>query len=308
MKLANQQAGYQSSLSLIRTFGAQRGSCSARQKYWACYLPTHALITAEKNIHCTKLAIATKFTLAIFMASTAVFPVSEIQAAGIPVMDATNLSQNIMTAMESVAQTLKQIEQYKTQLQQYENMLQNTAAPAAYIWDQANSTINQLMGAIDTLSYYKQQVGNIDAYLAKYQNINFYRTSPCFSSNSCTPEQMQIMLNSQTYGSEAQKRANDAVLRGVDQQQTALQNDARQLVHLQQQAQGATGQMAAIQYANQLASAQTNQLLQIRGLLVAQQNADATRSAVITDREAQQAAASLHLRRGSFKKSPPGSW
>lgn len=115
---------------------------------------------------------------------------------------------------------------------------------------------------------------------------------------------MQIMLNSQTYGSEAQKRANDAVLRGVDQQQTALQNDARQLVHLQQQAQGATGQMAAIQYANQLASAQTNQLLQIRGLLVAQQNADVTRSAVITDREAQQAAASLHLRRGSFKKSP----
>ena len=146
-------------------------------------------------MHCTKLAIATKFTLAIFMASTAVFPVSEIQAAGIPVMDATNLSQNIITAMESVTQTLKQIEQYKTQLQQYENMLQNTASPAAYIWDQANSTINQLMGAIDTLSYYKQQVGNIDAYLAKYQNINFYRTSPCFSSNSCTPEQMQIMLN-----------------------------------------------------------------------------------------------------------------
>ncbi len=67
MKLANQQAGYQSSLSLIRTFGAQRGSCSARQKYWACYLATHALITAEKIMHCTKLAIATKFTLVIFM-------------------------------------------------------------------------------------------------------------------------------------------------------------------------------------------------------------------------------------------------
>ncbi|HHL2559219.1 TPA: hypothetical protein ACQ31I_001076 [Yersinia enterocolitica] len=40
-------------------------------------------------MHCTKLAIATKFTLAIFMASTTVFPVSEIKAAGIPVMDAT---------------------------------------------------------------------------------------------------------------------------------------------------------------------------------------------------------------------------
>jgi P-type conjugative transfer protein TrbJ len=44
-----------------------------------------------------------------------------------------------------VAQTLKQIEQYRTQLQQYENMLQNTIAPAAYIWDQAQATINGLM-------------------------------------------------------------------------------------------------------------------------------------------------------------------
>mgnify|MGYP000935832555 CR=1 FL=1 len=60
--------------------------------------------------------------------------------AGIPVIDSTNLSQNVMTAIESVAQTLKQIEQYRTQLQQYENQLQNTMAPAAYIWDQARAS------------------------------------------------------------------------------------------------------------------------------------------------------------------------
>lgn len=61
--------------------------------------------------------------------------------AGIPVVDGTNLTQNIMSAMESVTQTAKQIQQYQTQLQQYENQLQNTMAPAAYIWDQAQSTI-----------------------------------------------------------------------------------------------------------------------------------------------------------------------
>ncbi|WP_436627462.1 type IV secretion system protein [Bordetella trematum] len=49
--------------------------------------------------------------------------------AGIPVIDGGNLVQNIMSAMEAVAQTAKQIEQYQTQLQQYENMLQNTMAP-----------------------------------------------------------------------------------------------------------------------------------------------------------------------------------
>ena len=31
--------------------------------------------------------------------------------AGIPVIDGTNLTQNVMSAMEAVAQTLKQIEQ-----------------------------------------------------------------------------------------------------------------------------------------------------------------------------------------------------
>ena len=72
---------------------------------------------------------------------------SPLLAQGVPVIDGTNLSQNIMTAIESVAQTLKQIEQYSTQLQQYQNQLQNTMAPAAYIWDQAQTTINRLIAA-----------------------------------------------------------------------------------------------------------------------------------------------------------------
>lgn len=95
--------------------------------------------------------------------------------AGIPVIDGANLSQTIMTAIESVAQTLKQIEQYSTQLQQYENQLQNTVAPAAYIWDRAQSTINGLMSAVDTLDYYKTQLGSVDAYLGKFQDVAYYR-------------------------------------------------------------------------------------------------------------------------------------
>jgi P-type conjugative transfer protein TrbJ len=79
--------------------------------------------------------------------------------------------------------------------------------------------------------------------------------------------------------SESQKKANDALFKGLDQQQDALTADARTLQRLQGKAQGATGQMQAIGYANQLASQQANQLLQIRGLLIAQQNAIATRNA-----------------------------
>ena len=234
--------------------------------------------------------------------------VAQPTQAGIPVIDVSNLSQNLITATQQVAATAKQIQQYQTQLQQYENMLQNTVAPTAYIWDQANSTINKLVQLQDTLNFYKNQSGSIDSYLSRYQDIGYYRTSPCFTNEACTPAQRQALLDANANSSEAQKRANDAVLKGVDQQQQTLKTDAANLTRLQSQATGATGQMQAIQAANQLASAQANQLLQIRGLLVAQQNAAATRAQAITDREAQQAAANEQFRSGRYTKSPAKSW
>ena len=230
-------------------------------------------------------------------------------SAGIPVIDGTNLAQNIMTAVESVAQTLKQIEQYRTQLQQYENMLQNTAAPAAYIWDQAQTTINGLMNAVDTLNYYKTQLGSVDSYLGKFQDVAYYRSSPCFNgTGGCTPAEQAAMAENRRLASESQKKANDALFKGLDRQQDALKSDARQLERLQSAAQGATGQMQAIGFANQLAAQQANQLLQIRGLMVAQQNAIATRMQVEADREAQQQAAGEALRKGEYRASPARNW
>lgn len=228
--------------------------------------------------------------------------------AAMAVIDAANLRQTMLSATENVAQTLKQIEQYKTQLQQYENMLQNTAAPTAYVWDQAVVTMNRLRSAIDTLNYYKNQTGSLDAYLSKFQDVTYYRNSPCFNVGCSKAEWEAMNRNAVQLGSEAQKRANDAMFRGLDRQQDAIEADARQLQRLQSGAQSASGQMQAIGFANQLASQQANQLLQIRGLLIAQQNAEATRNQVITDREAQQAASAEQLRKGKFQPSPPRGW
>ncbi|SDO36057.1 P-type conjugative transfer protein TrbJ [Pseudomonas jinjuensis] len=229
--------------------------------------------------------------------------------AGIPVIDGGNLTQNVLTAMESVAQTLKQIEQYQTQLQQYENMLQNTAAPSVYIWDQASQTIDRLRTAIDTLDYYKRSLGSIDGYLGKFQDVAYYRASPCFSSAGCSEAEWAALDENRRLASESQKRANDALFRGLDQQQAALQHDATTLQQLQRQAQGATGQMQAIGYANQLASQQANQLLQIRGLLVAQQNAIATRMQAEADLEAKQQAAHAASTEGRIAPTQaPKNW
>ncbi len=223
--------------------------------------------------------------------------------AGIPVIDGGNLMQTVLTARESIAQTAKQIEQYKTQLQEYENMLQNTLAPAAYIWDQAQNTMNKLRGAIDTLNYYKNQAGGIDAYLAKFQDVAYYRSSPCFNLG-CSKEEWDAMTKSAAkISAESQKKANDAMFKGIDQRQDSLIDDARQLQRLQSAAQGADGQMQALGFANQLASNQTNQLLQIRGLLLAQQNAIATRNQAVLDQESRTTAADEQALRGDFKRS-----
>ncbi|EFK1831396.1 conjugal transfer protein TrbJ, partial [Escherichia coli] len=101
----------------------------------------------------------------------------------------------------------------------------------------------------------------------------------------------------------------DAVFKVLDEQQETLQRDADNLADLQTQVTGAQGQMEAIQAANQLASAQTNQLLQIRSLLVAQQNAATTLAQAQADKEAQQAAASEQLRNGdNISTSSSKNW
>lgn len=229
-------------------------------------------------------------------------------AAGIPVIDGTNLAQNIITAIEDVAQTAKQIQQYKTQLQQYSNMLQNTATPASYIWDDAQATIRGLLSATDTLAYYKSSLGDIDNYLAQYRDQAYYNSSPCFSVRGCTQAQWDAMERQRQAGAAVQKRTYDATIRGLDQQQTNMRADAATLARLQSAAEGATGQMQAIGYANQLASQQANQLLQMRGLLVAQQNMVATRMQYEADEEARMRAASAQFRTGTYSTSPARTW
>ena len=113
------------------------------------------------------------------------------------VFDASNFSRNVITAKYNVLMTLKQIQQYCLQLQQYEqqiqqstNMVKNTVAPIAYVWDQALVTMNDVLNTIDVVDRYKQQAGGLQAYLNQYEDVNYYRGSPCFGPNGCTQQQL----------------------------------------------------------------------------------------------------------------------
>lgn len=219
--------------------------------------------------------------------------------AGIPVIDAGNLTQNILSAIEAVNQTLKQIEQYETQLQQYENQLKNTAGPAFEIWDKANETIDNLNNAMKKLEYYKNQIGSFDDFLSKYKSIDNYRTMPCISNGKCDASDLERINKINEFNFESTRKSQEAAFTTIRDQQKSLSNDAKQLSRLQNAVKGADGQMAALQYGNQLASNQSNQLMQMRALLIAQYNAITTKEAAENNKAAQEAALSKKLRDSS---------
>lgn len=221
--------------------------------------------------------------------------VSVVSASGAPVFDVANWAQNIKMIANQAAE-------YKNQLDQYNNMIENTKSLTSYQWDDANSIITNLINTTDTIDYYKQEAGSLDAYLNRYQSEEYY------SKTKFNQAEMARLKQNRMAASVAQKRANDAMLRGIDKQQKNIKSDSAKLKTLQAHAQNAQGQKQAIQAASQLASTQNHQLLQIRSLMIAEHNANATRAASDANKEAVLAAGDERFRAGQFKKSTPKSW
>lgn len=242
--------------------------------------------------------VAMAFTL--LLATVLFLPVS-VYAAGIPVLDVSNLGQTTVTALESVQQTLKQVEQYALQLKQFENELKNTLAPTAYIWSQAQKTMNKVQSLQEQLDYYSSMdSGDLEKYLAKFGNVNFYKDSENFGP--------QTAATTREAAIEASKNANDGLTKTLAQQHGALSSDARELENLQLSAQTAQGRLEAIQYTNQLLAQQSSQLLQLRSTLLAQAAAQNARLQAQTTEAAMKIAAREKMIQGEIVKSPIREW
>src|SRR6266436_8537416 len=221
--------------------------------------------------------------MAVALALVAALPLSS-PGTGIPVIDFSNLTQNVVTALHQVSAYAQQVQQYQLQLQQYANQVRNTVAPAAQVWQQAQQTMNSVMGTVGVF----QNGSALQGYLNQFQNVNYWLSAPPGN------------YTYQTAGSIAQKQANDALVKGIVAQQQQIQKDAATLQQLQSQASTADGQMKALMAANQLAALQQEQLLQIRALLVQEQQALAARGQTLANDEAMREAATK-----KFYQTPP---
>lgn len=251
----------------------------------------------HKNIK--RKFLAAKIAAVFVLSTGGMGTITDEAQAGIPVIDVAGLTQSIISAIQNVQQVLQQVKDYQNQLQQLQNQVINTIQPAVFLWDDANNIINGLLNKIDTVSNLANQFGSIDNYLDRFQDINTYRNAPCLD-NGCNRAQMTAWLRGQRdlsadKSGEVQE-TNRAIIRGVEDQQIQLQADAQSLRDLQNNAVGVQGNLEAIQTANQLASAQANQLLQIRGLLISQQSAVASSQLLDADKTALEAAATEKVR------------
>lgn len=230
-------------------------------------------------------------------------------ASGAPVFDVANWVQNGKMLLNQANEYKTQVDQYNNQINQYQNMLDNTKSLTSFQWDNANSVINNLLESTNTIDYYKQEAGSLQSYLDRFQSQEHYQKTACFNgSGQCSTEELKKIKQARLAASVAEKRANDAMLKGIDKQQQSLKADSAKLRTLQTQAQSAEGQKQALQAASQLASQQNHQLMQIRGLMMAQQNAQAVKDAASADKEAIQSAGDERFRAGSYHKSSGKKW
>ena len=219
------------------------------------------------------------------------------------VLDTAVLGEAASTAASTAKQVAGQVKDYALQLQQYQDMVKNTLAPVAWVWNETTNTYMQFRSYADMLQYYTSG-GGIEAYLTNFQNAGYYGSSPCFTAKGCTFEEIQKIRKTEWAASEAQKRANDAQIHGVSLGQEQLQKDSQDLSAVQRAAQAATGRNEMLGASNQLASANANNLLAMRALMLQQQEAENARAATLANREAIQQAADAAMLQGEFVKSP----
>ena len=230
-----------------------------------------------------------------------------------PVFDAGNFAQNVVSAIEAVDQTLTQIMTYQNQLLQYEEMVRNGLAPAVYTWDRIVSIQNKLRTIAGSLRDYRHWLRDLDDYLSKFADLDYYRSARCYGSDLSCPESEweRILRESQDMhglASESRKKTLDQLMKSLETSEEELAEESTNLEKLQRQAQSAEGHMQALQAGNQLSAAEVHQLMQMRAIMLALYRAIAVQALVEQTHEAQQRAADERFLRPMAKDSPKVVW
>ena len=208
------------------------------------------------------------------------------------VSDPLTEANTLISQVENIAQTIQQIKMLEALVKQARQLTNLN-------FGDVEGTINRLLDAVNSLDAMKQKAGGLNEYLAKFRTVEYYRGNSCYTAAGCSAGDAQAQREDAALGLDARKKANDAVLQGIDKQQTQLVDDARRLTDLQTTLAGTTDRDETVKAAAQLAQHTAAQLLQMRTVMSAQYNMMVTKSQVETDRKAKERAAYEYMRSGN---------
>ena len=137
---------------------------------------------------------------------------------------------------------------------------------------------NKIMNMLD---------GGGDEYANNFQDVHNYSDKVADHGSLTTSGEV---------GSELQKKANDAAVKTLASQRDRLAGEAQAITQMAKTATSTKGTNGQLQYANALAGAQADQLLQMRALMIASQNAQTAAGQASADRQARELAGSKSLR------------
>jgi len=227
------------------------------------------------------------------------------------VTDPTNLIQNIISAIQDVNAVLKQLEQYKTQLDQYTAQLRDIAAPAVWTWDLVEDTVATAQRVGEKLGDRRQLLKDVHSSLKQLGDPDYYRNSPCYGRTGVDRTLqggcgaiLEAFQTQQRESIQTQYEANEQLFKALDKQHESMTKRLERTQKLVKNSQDAKGQLQAVQATNQLASAQIAELMEIRSLLITQQNLAVEAKREELSQKAAGQAASASFFKGEFKPSP----
>ena len=188
--------------------------------------------------------------------------------AAIPVIDFSNLTQNVLTAARTLDEVNNQIAQLQQGISMLENQARNLTALPFSVLSQLQSSmgqINQLMGQAQSLAYTVQQVQQqFRTLYPDYQSAGFQGNVTQAGLLADANARWQASINTFQHTMDVQSQIVAAI--------PADQADLSSLVTASQ---GAVGALQAIQSSNQLLALQSRQLSATQDLIAADARAQA---------------------------------
>ena len=195
----------------------------------------------------------------VLLTGTAAVPLAPAAAAGMPVFDVTNYSQNLLQA----ARALEQINNQVKSLQNEASMLQNMAKNLEKI-------------DFPQLQEIKSAMGRIDQLMGQAQTIDFKVDGLDSKIRALFPGELQRALSGDQQVAQARARL-DAAMGAYKQSMTVqaqvaenVREDAGVLSELAASSQSAAGALAVGQAANQLLALSVKQQLQLQNLMTSE--------------------------------------